>query len=293
MPAIPEGARREPLARVLEAVAISDAEMSVILRDASREAERIVDSYGDTFSSRIRRAQLDLARVQREMWATVERQTKVGIGDGVDAAAASSSYLDELMFNQVGGSTTWWRNSMLQTARTGIDSLISRAENGITLSDRVYKNAALSSGQLNRAINAMVVNGASAREIATRVRGFIDPNTPGGASYAAQRLGRTELNNAFHTTAVRLDAEKPWVLAQKWNLSRSHPKADVCDEYAKEEHGLGKPGVYPKNSVPRKPHPQCFCFLTPVTPSDEEFINSFHNGAYDSYIDGKGCASVA
>lgn len=290
---LPAGARREPLVRVVEAVQLTDAEMAAVLRDAARESEAIIRSYGDNFSSRVRRAQLDLARVQRELWTTVGHQSRVAVGDGADAAAASSSYLDELMFNSVNGSTAWWRQSLLASARAGTPNLLSRKENGIALSDRVYKNQALSTGRIDRIVDGMVTSGASAREIATRVRGFIHPGTPGGASYAAMRLGRTELNNAFHTTTRRLDDNKPWVLGHKWNLSRSHPKPDVCDEMANSDHGTGRAGIYPKGQTPNKPHPQCFCYLTPETPSTEEFVRNFQTGRYDGYLDDMGCMGVA
>lgn len=280
MPDIPELARREPLHRVVEAVQLSDKEMARILRDAADESARLIASYGQTFSSRVRTAQLGLARIQQEMWATVHSQTKVGIGDGADAAAMSSSYLDDLMFNDVGMTSAWWRSSQLATARAGIPNLISRRENGITLSQRVYKNSVGARGNLQRMIDAMVINGASAREIAKRARGFIHPDTPGGASYAAMRLGRSELNNSFHQTSKRLNADKPWVNGMKWNLSRSHPKPDICDELV---------GVYDKHEVPGKPHPQCFCYTTPETPSREEFAANFANGAYDEYLGSVGC----
>lgn len=267
---------------------VSDNEMRAILRDASREAERLIARQGVGIGGKARTAQLGLARIQRELWATVHSQVKVGIGDGADAAAESSSYLNELMFNEVGATTSWWRQSLLAQARAGIPNLISRKENGITLSQRVYRTSVGSTGVLQKMINGMITNGASAREIATRARDFISPDVPGGASYAAMRLGRTELNNAFHQTSVRIGASQPWVIGQKWNISSSHPKPDECDEYAAHDEGKGR-GVFGPTSVPGKPHPQCFCFITAVTPSREEFVKNFHSGKYDEHLNSMGC----
>lgn len=269
--------------------------MRQLLKDASREAEQIVKMHGKGagIGARVRQAQLDLARQQRQMWASVGHQARVAIGDGVDAAADSISFMNEVMLNAVGGASEFWRGALLAQARSGIPTLLARRENGITLSDRVYRNAALSSGKIDSMINGMIVNGASAREIATRVRGFIDPATPGGASYAAMRLGRSELNNAFHTTSINVGKSQPWVKGQKWNLSGSHPKPDLCDEYASQRNGMG-PGVFAPGDVPAKPHPQCLCYITAVTPSREEFIKNFTAGKYDHYIDRQmGCSSVA
>lgn len=277
---------------MLNAVQINDADMREMLSDSAKEAERIVARAGGGIGGAIRGAQLDLARQQREMWSGVEQHVRVAIGDGVDAAGESASLLTETMFGRLGMSTDYLRYSVLGTARSGIESIISRGAAGIPLSQQVYKTSVASGQRLDRTVNAMLLNGSSAREIATAVRGYIDPLTPGGASYAAMRLGRTELNNAFHTTSVRLNNDNPMVENMKWNLSGSHPKADTCDEYANESHiPHGDPGVYRKGDVPSKPHPQCFCYVTPETVSDDEFVKNFHSGKYDNYIDGKlGCS---
>jgi hypothetical protein len=107
------------------------------------------------------------------------------------------------------------------------------------------------------------------------------------------RLGRTELNNAFHTTTQRLYEKQPWVTAMKWNLSSSHPEGDICDEYAFDAHiPHGEAGVWRKGDVPSKPHPNCLCFTTPVTVSDDEFAKQFTDGKYDEYLGGMGCSSA-
>jgi hypothetical protein len=127
---------------------------------------------------------------------------------------------------------------------------------------------------------------ANSRELARLVRNYIHPDTPGGVSYAAQRLARTEINNAFHTTSLRHYNEQPWVEGVKWSLSSSHPHADACDEYATEVHFRGgEPGVYKPEDTPSKPHPQCFCYVSPVTMSDEAFIRAFNAGEFDAAAD--------
>lgn len=277
---------RSPLDEMLKATRLNDEEMRTLLRDSANEARAILNNAGEGIGRTVRSAQLDVARQQQKMWDAVGQQTAVAIGDGVDAASRSAAFLTEMHMSSLGMDTSFYYQSVLATGRSGIDSLLSRSAAGIPLSQQVYRTSVASGQRLDRAINAMIVNGASAREIARRVHGYIDPSTPGGASYAAMRLGRTELNNAFHTTTLRLAEDNPMVEAMKWNLSRSHPKADVCDEYANETHMRdGEPGVYRKGDVPNKPHPQCFCFVTPVTPDDEEFVANFHAGKYDSWID--------
>jgi hypothetical protein len=85
--------------------------------------------------------------------------------------------------------------------------------------------------------------------------------------YYLKRVARTESANAFHLAQIKATEEDPEVIGYQWKLSKTHPKADICDFYASVEFGLGK-GVWPKDRVPRtKPHPHCLCYLIPrVTP---------------------------
>jgi hypothetical protein len=81
--------------------------------------------------------------------------------------------------------------------------------------------------------------------------------------YNAERLARTEINNAYREGAVQSARRTPWVKGLKWNLSGSHPKPDICDEWATQDiDGLG-PGVYKWENVPLD-HPNGLCHLTDV-----------------------------
>ena len=99
------------------------------------------------------------------------------------------------------------------------------------------------------------------------------------------RLARSEINNAFHAVAVQQAQDKPWVHAMQWHLSRSHPKPDLCDEYAKEnKFDLGA-GIFRKADIPRKPHPHCFCYVTPVQLDEEDFLDQLTSGSFDRYLE--------
>lgn len=284
MPATPDP--REPLLRYLEAQQISDSEMRVLLRDSASEAARIAAAAGSGVGGDMRRAQLDIAQSQQKMWEKVGYQAQIDIGDGVDAAANSAAFTMETMLDSMGVGTVGMNQAMLMQGRQGIESLVSKRENAIPLSQQVYKTSVASGEQLDRTINAMIINGSSAREIADRVKGFIDPATPGGASYAAMRLGRTELNNAFHATSIRLNKDNPFVEAMKWNLSGSHPKPDACNQYADDVHMKnGDEGVYEIGDIPPKPHPQCLCYITPEVVSDADFVKNYKAGQYNDYLD--------
>lgn len=224
-----------------------------------------------------------LVVVQNELWRQMSTDIKGGGPFVADAAAQSQSTLDRVLWNSAG---TPLPEEIIRAeesyARQVVKTYWSRMENGISLSQQVYKTQALSQGWVDRAVNRVILQGGSWRDIADVAKKYIDPNTPGGVSYAAKRLGRTELNNAFHRTQISLGEANPWVEGQKWNLSGRHPRTDVCDTLAKHTEKRGaERGVFPADNVPAKPHPQCLCYLTAVTVSEEEFFDRLLAGDYE------------
>lgn len=245
-------------------------------------------------SAQVRQSQLSAINRQinlalTALWKEVGDEIKVGGQDVADAASSVQSVYDRMVFSSAGQTVS---DALVRAeelyARATVDHYWSRMNNNISLSQQVYKSQALSQGWVDRAVNRTLLQGGSWRDLANAVKPFIDPNTPGGVSYAARRLARTELNNAFHETATRLGEAHPWVSGQKWNLSGRHPKADDCDVLANKAVTRGADrGVYPADAVPRKPHPQCLCFLTPVTVSEDEFFDRLMAGDYTDAMEGR------
>lgn len=284
---------REPLLRYIAVQALNDKEMAALLRDAAESSADVLRRMGDSFSRRVRSAQLELAQHQQQLWTTVGHQITVGLGDATGAAADSVSFLSELLLNKAGGSSAYWRSALHTQANEALQNVLSRGANGIPLADSVYQHVHLATGRIDRILNAALANGLSAKEVARQVRSYINPDVAGGVSYAAMRLGRTELNNAFHTTTQLLYQPQPWVTAMKWNLSGSHPEGDICDEYAFDSHFRnGGAGEFLKQEVPSKPHPNCLCFTTPVSVDEREFENALVAGKYDDYLNSMGCSSA-
>lgn len=90
-----------------------------------------------------------------------------------------------------------------------------------------------------------------------------------GVAYRALLLARTEIQR---THAAAIDAQmaaSPWVKREKINLSPAHPKRDICDDVA--EGGEGGAGVYRVGHIRLPLHPNCLCYKTAVSMSDEEF----------------------
>lgn len=88
----------------------------------------------------------------------------------------------------------------------------------------------------------------------------------------AMRLTRTETNIAYRRADHERWQQMDFVVGQRVQLSRMHPKPDICDKLQ---------GDYPKDFVFDGWHPQCFCFDTPITipPEETEHITQmFLNG---------------
>lgn len=220
----------------------------------------------------------------KNMWENVGSLTIFGEKEAAQAALEATSFMMETAYANSGREAKELARSLRYQAGAGIDAFISREENLLQLSRRVYKNIPLSMGQIQKEIKKGLIRGLSAKDLSKNVADMIRPDVQGGVSYAAMRLARTEINNAFHFSQIRYTREMPWVEGYKWNKSRSHDHVDICDTRAQQNHdGMGR-GVYKKKNVPGKAHPQCMCFLTTVTADRGTFDKRLASGAYDKFM---------
>lgn len=273
--------QREPLRLYIKNQRVVDAKLRKVLLLASNDAKRRVLQLSgqEGVGSRIRAAQLELAQRQLRMWAEIGTIIEDGIYLNAKAVAdVNELFTDDLIRSLGVRPSAGFRRSMLAQANNTVKTYLARQNLGMTLSERVYKNGQVASGRIDRIVDNGILRGASAREIARDVSKFINPNTPGGASYAAMRLGRTELNNSFHQAANDAYASNPFVEKVRWSLSQSHPRPDDCD---------GLVGVYDPSEVPNKPHPQCLCFTTPEVMGNAELKRRFKAGEFDEWADGQ------
>ena len=261
----------------------------VLTEAASNIDENFGDLVNDNVSTKVARVRIALAhkeirRQMRDIFGTTENLIRNHQQDAAVAAVNASLYdergiLSWLFPNSV--DRLQYADSLRQTARRNIEATIVRTLfTEKPLSARVYKTQALADGLVGRTVNNALARGDSAKNLAKEVRALIDPNTPGGVSYAAMRLGRTEINNAFHAQSIMDSQEKPWVQEMRWYLSKRHEKdpGDECEIYAAT-------GLFRKEEVPEKPHPNCRCYVTPELPDYDEFEKSLISGHYDPYLD--------
>lgn len=265
---------------------LTNRQLAIILRDGAIDAEKLakqISSLPSGIGGTTRAAQLRLAargarEISSELWNQANTSIRHGIFKSVDLALNQAMDLDRLV-GMPTSSILGYAEAMQVSAGTTAQALVNRRQFGYNLSERVYLNTRASIGRIHRTIESGLVRNLSARELAKEVKGLIDPSTPGGVSYAANRLARTEINNAYHWTAREHMASRPWINGVEWLLSGSHPEPDQCDTLADE-------GPYASNEVPDKPHPQCLCSIIPLLPSEDEFLDSLLGGDYDDYLQG-------
>lgn len=288
--------KRDSLSAYLRVQREFDRELYSLLSRAASDAEKQMRAIlGDNVGDVIRREQLRAAVVEmhREMADIMERAgLAIRASQHRAAAAAVDVFLEyeKVLFTALKGDTARvaaYLESARATASYGIDAALQRLQGRsyVPLSERVYNTTQLANGVVDRTVNSALARGLNAREIAKEVSGLINPNVRGGVSYAAMRLGRTEVNNAYHAIQVRTAQTTPWVTAVQWLTSGSHPEPDECDEYANNVHFEGgAEGYFKPNEVPAKPHPNCLCYTVPVTVDEDTFLDKWAAGDYDSYL---------
>lgn len=276
-------------ARITEG--ITNRQMAILLKEAAAEMEDVVTTLmtSTTFSNKVKREQLRqltaaFGPISTELWTETGQLTKVGMFAQAQLAADQALDRDFLM-GMPGQALTQYSHGMHMNANAGIEAVLSRRTNGYTLQQRIYANGQRTTKAVGKIVEQGLLQQTSARNLAKQVKQHFRPDVPGGTSYAAKRLARTEINNAHHETTIRNSELRPWVLGYKWNLSSSHPRPDPCDDLAQRDSGQG-PGVYAKGNAPSRPHPQCMCYLTHLQEDADEFMNKALSGQYDDWFDG-------
>lgn len=274
----------------------TDTQILSILANAASAVQvdiaRIVSKQSLTMSDQVRHQQMAIVRK-----ALLEQQSSVlrALGRVVEARRLDASAraiqlgnaMDAYVLDRLGKGPL--AREVLDNLKFGLarTTEVAMARMGLSyteLAQRIYNTDVWLGSRIDKRITAILAQGKSAKEFAKEAQDWFNPNTPGGVRYAAMRLARSEINNAFHAVAVQQVQDKPWVHAMQWHLSGSHPKADICDEYANEDKFDLGAGIWPKGEVPRKPHPHCYCYVTGVQVDEDEFLANLTNGNYDKWI---------
>lgn len=281
----------QPLLDVLAVSGVTIAELNQMLTDGAQEAERLIPKLLEkhTTGGTVKAAQLalvlrELKVAQSALWGDLGATTRSGVEAGYLKAAEAAQDVLLSVFQKSGIDTTPFRAWWAAQAQQGIPAVLAKAKNGIPLSRAVYKTQALATGLVDRTVSRGLLLGHNAKTIAKSVKDLILPGVAGGVSYAAHRLARTEINHAYQTSQAERYAGEPWTTGMRWNLSKSHPKPDICNVLAsRDAYSLG-PGVYPVGQRPDS-HPNCLCYQTPEQIGEDDFIENFLKGDYNAYLD--------
>lgn len=269
-----------------------------MLRDAYKDVNvQLADliarqKKGELLGSGVRRAQLEQTR---GLLLAKQADVFARLGDIVSArrlrAAARSAGIsadaDKALLDFVGAGDVGdlLKRAALAVSDRQVETAMARMGlSQLPLSQRIYNTSIWMAGRLGGLINSTLAAGLNAQEFAKKARDWFNPSTPGGVRYAALRLARTEINNAFHAMSVQKAADTPWIPNMEWNLSKSHPKKDICNIVVEKDTGNG-PGVYASEAVPVRPHPQCMCYVTPKSIDEDDFVENFLKGDYDDFLD--------
>lgn len=266
----------EPLRAYLGVQRRSDAELKRRLERAARDARAQIRRLP---RGNVRRAQLErvlrsIQRGQRAMWANdVDGVVRAGRIQAVQAAQEAADALTRELWRRVPERQARALETSFRVASgEGVGTTRDQRE----LSSRVVGTGRLVQRRLDDTIQSALTRQLTADELAREVYQFISPTVPGGASYAAMRIARTEINNAFHRQQIA-QGQRPGVEAIEWNLSGTHKVPDECNVYAKKRD-------YPPDAVPDKPHPQCLCYLTYKMADVDDFLAALESGAFDDVL---------
>lgn len=260
----------------------AEKDLRRILESTARAIQKRIASLpvgigGDVRAAQLRTTLSVVQRLNRLMWiGAIGPRVQRGVEASEEAAQSAIEAMTRVAYAALPErAAELLIDGLRLSAASGLKSDAARRKR--ELSRRVYRQQALDNGKIEDLIRQGLISNLSAKELAQTVYKYVSPTAPGGTSYSAMRLARTEINNAFHERQIQ-GATRPGVEAVKWNLSGSHKVPDDCNKFAAH-----KP--YAPDAVPDKPHPQCFCYLTYVTMSPKDFQRKLADGDFDSEID--------
>lgn len=150
--------------------------------------------------------------------------------------------------------------------------------NGYRLSDRIWQSSIEVRSRMDALIADGIREGRSAVEIAKDLEPFLLPdraglttNKPYGSkgSSDALRLARSEIGRAHSEAAYIAAQTNPFVDGMDFKTSTSHPKIDICDDFATiSSSGTRIRDPYPLTGYVPLPivdtHPLCLCIIFAV-----------------------------
>jgi hypothetical protein len=195
-------ARNDPLRRYLRVQAGVDRDLKRVLERAARDARAQIRRLP---RGTLRRAQLErvlrqIKRAQALMWQQdVLGIVTTGREEAVRAAQEAADALTRDLWRRVPERQA---EALDRSFRVSTGEGVGTRRQQRQLSTRVVGSGRLAQRRVDQIIQSALVRQLNADELAREVYQHISPTVPGGASYAAMRIARTEINNAFHEAQI-------------------------------------------------------------------------------------------
>lgn len=265
------------------------------IRAADSIAKDLRGIQARTYSDTLRRRHMEeleasLRREAARFTDDLLGQLQKAVQEAVNAGTGFSRAVALDLGKRAGWDGGRLREVFAQANRQVVEAIWMRTRDGLYLSDRIWRAGENLRVTMRDIIQEAVATGQDAvktakmleRYVRTDVRTLakdypnmakrMDGRIPGNISYEALRLARTETTAAFGEGTIAAARVSPSYVGMKWVLSKAHPVADVCDNLASMDNGLGA-GVYLPGEEPMYPaHPNCLCCLIPVHEQPENYV---------------------
>lgn len=278
-------------------LAAYERKVDALYKEAVKEAAKIGASLTDTFDASKPFSFDDHPKTKRsleKLLKMLQDGLTVSIVNGVRSEWTLANNKNDELCRQVFGDNVG-RLSKAQYRRyfknndKALEAFIARKENGISLSDRVWKYTGQFKEEIEMGLDLGIRSGLSAQEMAAELKTFLQhPDKlfrrvrdehgqlhlsksaaayhPGRGVYRssyknARRLAATETNIAYRTADYTRWQQLDFVVGIEIKTSNNHPEPDICDDLK---------GKYPKNFKFTGWHPHCRCHAEAILKTEEE-----------------------
>lgn len=280
---------------MLGAISDTDSRIVDIYQQAYQDLADMAGRQKD--GSLTKRWQLDMSQSLEQRMRQLNGDVTATVLTFVQSAGklpgkANADWLD-LVLAKCGqpGSGDAFRSMLTRTSDEAIRQVVEGKAylDSKSLSRRIWHNTQRARDGINAAIQQGIAQKKSAYELAKDLEQYVNPKAwkdydwtkvypdiprwlqPINVEKHAQTLARTSINHAYHLAMVEAAEKNPFVSCIHWALSPQHYErqtlpfgADICDDYAYHDEGLGL-GNWPIKNVPL-PHPKCLCSQYAVVP---------------------------
>lgn len=272
------------------------ARIEEIYKKAAEEAARIGHSIHNFNPDRpfsfddYPQTKKKITELLKELANNVESIIIDGVKSSWTIANNRNSYLTQLLLGDYYNKLTSEQAARYYTNHHAArNAFLTRKENGLGLSNRVWKYVNQFKTEIELGIELGLGDGKSAVDMARDLKQYlVEPDRlfrrvrnkygnlrlskaaeafhPGPGVYRssvrnAQRLTRTENNMSYRLADYLRIQDQDFIVGIEIHLSNNHPVEDICDELK---------GKYPKTFKFLGWHPQCRCFVTYILKTIEE-----------------------